>query len=61
VLSEMGSDFEGWPYFEVGLLSCHYVLKCFWLLGTEVRVFLEIKVNYQRNLMTITGFRMWHL
>jgi len=61
MLSEMGSEFEGWPYCEVYLLSCHYILKCFWLLGAEVRLLLEIKVNYQRNLITVTGFRMWHL
>jgi hypothetical protein len=42
LLSAMGIEFEGLPYHaEVRWLSCHYVLKRFWLLHKEIRVFLE--------------------
>jgi hypothetical protein len=51
LLSEMGSEYEGLPYYaEVHWLSCHYVLKHFWLLHEVFRVFLETKGHSQEKL-----------
>ncbi|KAJ8889169.1 hypothetical protein PR048_008663 [Dryococelus australis] len=44
LLKDVGSEFEGFPYHaEVCRLSCFNVLKQFWLLHEEIKLFLEVK------------------
>ncbi|PNF32970.1 hypothetical protein B7P43_G16671, partial [Cryptotermes secundus] len=44
LLSDIGCEFESLPYYaEVCWLSCYSVLKHFWLLREEIKIFLEMK------------------
>lgn len=44
LLSDIGCEFESLPYYaEVRWLSCYSVLKRFWLLREEIKIFLEMK------------------
>ncbi|KAJ8882489.1 hypothetical protein PR048_014300, partial [Dryococelus australis] len=46
-LKTVGSEFDGFPYHaEVHWLSCFNVLKRFWLLREEIRLYLEMKCEY---------------